>query len=88
MQLCINFRIVFILLILYGFAMLPFTYVMSFLFGEPSVGFVWLSVTCIVTGERSQERSVRFIENLSANHRSDIADLNIAIFRIDIASFK
>jgi len=51
MLVCVNFRIILIALMLYGFSMLPFTYVMSFLFEEGSVGSVWVSVICIITGK-------------------------------------
>lgn len=40
-----------LLFILYGFAMLPFMYLWSFLFTVPSTGFVWLTMFNILSGE-------------------------------------
>ena len=40
-----------LLFILYGFAMLPFMYLWSFIFTVPSTGFVWLTMFNILSGE-------------------------------------
>ena len=40
-----------LLFILYGFAMLPFMYLWSFLFTVPSTGFVWLTMFNILSGK-------------------------------------
>lgn len=39
------------LFVLYGFAMLPFMYLCSFLFTVPSTGYVWLTMFNILSGE-------------------------------------
>lgn len=39
-----------LLLILYGWAMLPFMYLLSFIFTVPSTGFVWLTMFNILSG--------------------------------------
>jgi ATP-binding cassette subfamily A (ABC1) protein 3 len=40
----------FLLLLLYGWAMLPFMYLLSFIFTVPSTGFVWLTMFNILSG--------------------------------------
>ncbi|XP_071130810.1 phospholipid-transporting ATPase ABCA3-like isoform X2 [Mytilus edulis] len=40
-----------LLLILYGWAMLPFMYLLSFIFTVPSTGFVWLTMFNILSGD-------------------------------------
>ena len=42
-----------LLFILYGFAMLPFMYLWSFLFTVPSTGFVWLTMFNILSGKEA-----------------------------------
>lgn len=42
---------IFLLLVLYGWAMLPFMYLLSFLFTVPSTGFVWLTMFNILSGD-------------------------------------
>lgn len=76
------FRIIFIALILYGFSMLPFTYAISFLFKEASVGFACVSVICIITGRKSQ-KILDVFANLSEVNRTGIAEFK---YRLNIAS--
>lgn len=42
---------VLLLLLLYGWAVLPFTYVLSFLFVVPASGLIWLTMINIISGE-------------------------------------
>lgn len=42
-----------LLLLLYGFAMLPFMYLLSFIFTVPATGFVWLTMFNILSGRFS-----------------------------------
>ena len=46
-----RFLDILLLFILYGWSMLPFMYLLSFLFSIPSSGFVWLSMFNILSGE-------------------------------------
>ena len=44
---------VFLLFLLFGWAVLPFMYLLSFIFTVPSTGFVWLSFWNILSGENT-----------------------------------
>ncbi|CAD5115360.1 DgyrCDS4339 [Dimorphilus gyrociliatus] len=46
-----KFQNVLLLLLLYGWAMLPSMYVWSFMFSTPSTGYVWLTLLNILSGE-------------------------------------
>jgi len=74
----INFRIVLIGLMLYGFAMLPLTYVMSFFFDEASVGFIWLSIIYVMTGKKWKSINDTF-HIYSETNRNDIANFRYCL---------
>lgn len=40
-----------LLFVLYGWAMLPFMYLLSFLFSQPATGYVWLTMFNIIAGK-------------------------------------
>ena len=42
---------VLLLFMLFGWSMLPFMYIMSFLFKTPASGFVWLSLLNVLAGK-------------------------------------
>lgn len=46
-------RFVFLDLVLYGWAIIPFVYIFSFLFQVASTGYVWTTVLNIFTGKQS-----------------------------------
>lgn len=46
-----KFQNVLLLLLLYGWAMLPSMYVWSFMFSKPSTGYVWLTLLNVLSGE-------------------------------------
>ncbi len=46
-----RFADIFLLLLLYGWAILPFMYILSFIFTVPSTGLVWLTMFNILSGK-------------------------------------
>ncbi len=55
---------VLLLLLLFGWAVLPFMYIWSFLFTTPSTGFVWITLWNVLAGQSNRTLSFVLVQNV------------------------